>query len=206
MPDLSAENPIQPEQKKPSVAERVKGRLAEFWQRVGPESVIQDRMKTFQAIHEALGPGKAQDVVKLLDPVLKAGATVAGIGVTAGEITLGAITNSIVRRFTNWIPNFSGILVGLPVGMTAGLVGGDEIMQSATRGGFRVGLSAGEVIRTPLGVAAGARVAEIGVVHKVAGALEKHALRPLGVRVAEAVGNITRGWGQKTEPAPKPVG
>lgn len=194
MADQGAEIPTQPEQKKPSVVERVKGRLAEFWKRVGPESAIQDRMATIQAIHEAVGTGKAQEVLKLLDPVLKTGATMAGLGVTVGEITLGVVTNSIVRRLTNWIPNISGMLVGLPVGMMAGIVGGVEKTRPATIGGFNVGRSAGEVIRTPLGVAAGARVAELGIVHKAAGGLEKQVLRPIAVRVAQTVGRITRGW------------
>lgn len=152
-------------------------------------------METLQAIHEAVGPGKAQEVLTKLKPVYKAGAIMAGIGVTVGEISLGVITNSLVRRFTSWIPDRLHQL-GNP-GYTP------DMGQKTTRGGA-IGFYTGEAIRTTLGEAAGVGVSGLGVVHKVAGALEKHALRPLGVRVAETVGRITRGW--DTAPVePKPV-
>lgn len=206
MPDQGAELPTQPEQKKHGIVDSVKRGLVEFWRRVGPESVIQDKMETLQAIHEAVGPGKAQDVLRLLDPVFKAGATVAGIGVTAGEITLGVITNSIVRRFTNWIPDSTGIMGGLldGVGRVIASGGRDGVAEESTFAGYNGGRRVGEAIRTTLGEAAGVGVSAIGVVHKAAGVLEKHALRPLGVRVAQTVGRITRGW-DAAPVEPKPV-
>ena len=187
MADHATEMPSQPEQKKPGVVERVKGRLAKFWERVGPESVIKDRIATYQAVHEALGPGKAQEVNRLLKPVVQVGAALNGVATTAGEITLGAITGLLVRRLTKFIPTntaFLGSLVGGRIGGGIGTIGG-------------------EAVRTSLSARAGVGVVELGVFHKAQGVFEERIVRPLSIRVAETVGRITRGWdAPPVEPKP----
>lgn len=178
MADHAAEMPSQPEQKKPGVVERVKNRLGEFWQRIGPESVIKDRMVTYQAVHEALGPGKAREVNKLLKPVVQVGAAFNGVAATVGEMTLGVITGLLVRRLTKIIPTNTALL--------GSLVGG--------RIGGGIGIIGGEAVRTSLSAGAGVGVAELGVTHKAQGVFEERIVRPLSIRVAETVGRITRGW------------
>lgn len=195
MADQGAEIPTQPEQKKPSVVERVRGRLADFWKRVGPESVHQENIKTLQEMNDALGPGKAQEVFSLLETPLKAISMVNGVATTVVDVALGTIANTIYRRATR--------LFVVGTGLAGGFVGGLTRNEAVTAVGLLAGVAAGEAIRTTSGVAIGVGAAELGVVHKAMNVAQK-VVRPAFVGTAEIVGRITRGW--DTAPVePKPV-
>lgn len=195
MADQGAEIPTQPEQKKPSIGDRVRGRLADFWKRVGPESVHQENIKTLQVMHDALGPGKAQEVFTLLETPLKAISMVNGVATTVVDVALGSIANTIYRQATR--------LFVVGTGLAGGFVGGVTRNEVVTAAGMVAGMAAGEVIRTTSGVAVGVGVAELGVAHKAMNIAQK-VVRPAFVGTAEIVGRITRGW--DTVPVePKPV-
>lgn len=194
MADQGAETPVQPEHTRYPLAERMERRLALFWQRVGPQDVYKRNLQTLQETHDALGPGKAQEVMKTLDPFLKGGAMAGAAGVTAGEIVLGVLANTFVRRLTGFIPFSTAVVGGTLVGIGGMEVAGERGRQAGIETGVRGGSFIGETIRTPIGIAAGVGVAELGIAHTASSVIDKRIVRPLNVRVAQLVGRITRGW------------
>lgn len=185
MADRAAEIPTQPEQKKLSVVDRVKGRLAKFWERVGPGSVYQENVKTLQAMDQAMGPGRAQDVFRMLEMPLKTVSMANGIVTSVVDIALGAWVNKIYRRFTRPL-----VAVTTTVG---GLVGGATGNPGVAATGVFGGYAVGESIRTVSGIGIGVGVAEAGVAHKIMNVAQR-TIRPIPVGIAETVGRITRGW------------
>lgn len=183
MADHAAEIPTQPEQKRPSVVDRVKASLGRIWKRVGPESVITDKMTTFQAVREAVGPGKAEKVLTLIEPVYKAGAVMAGLGVMAEEIALGEVTGFLAQKLITKIPFMKD---------SARIVENGHMDFGQKK--YSIGQITRVGINKTLGQVAAAEVITFGVAHKMAGGLEKHVIRPVGVGIAEIVGRITRGW------------